>query len=43
MNLAYPIDDTVEIDGKAYELDMSFDNILRLLDLIQDKTIDDVT
>lgn len=43
MNLAYPLDDTVEINGKTYELDMSFNNILILFDLLQDKTIDDVT
>src|SRR5690625_1601397 len=43
MNLAYPLVDTVEINGKTYELDMAFDNILRLFDLIQDKEIDDIT
>ena len=43
MNLAYQLDDTVEINGKTYELDMSFNNILILFDLLQDKTIDDVT
>src|SRR5690625_582214 len=43
MNLAYPLADTVEINGKTYELDMSFNNILILFDLLQDKTIDDVT
>lgn len=43
MNLAYPLVDTVEINGKTYELDMSFNNILILFDLLQDKTIDDVT
>jgi|SRR5690625_512690 len=43
MNLAYPIDDTVEINGKTYVLDMAFDNILRLFELIQDKTLDEVT
>ena len=43
MNLAYPLDDTVKIDEKTYELDMAFDNILRLFDLIQDKTIDEIT
>ena len=42
MNLAYPIKDTAEIDGVTYELDMSFDNILRLFDLIKDETINDV-
>lgn len=40
-NLAYPIDDTAEIDGITYEIDMSFDNILRLFDLIEDKGIRD--
>ena len=40
MNLAYPLVDTVEIDGKTYELDMSFNNILILFDLLQDKTIE---
>ena len=43
MNLAYPLVDTVVIDEKTYELDMSFNNILILFDLLQDKTIDDVT
>ena len=43
MNLAYPLDDTVEIDGNKYVLNMAFDNILRLFDLIKDKEIDDVT
>ena len=43
MNLAYPLDDTVEINGKTYVLDMAFDNILRLFELIQDKTLDEVT
>lgn len=43
LQLAYPIDDTVDIDGVTYEMDMSFDNILRLIDLLNDKEIDDVT
>lgn len=42
-DLAYPLDDTVEIDGKTYELNMAFDNILRLIDLIEDKEIDPIT
>lgn len=41
LNLAYPIDDTVNINGTEYVVDMSFDNILRLIDLIEDKTIRD--
>lgn len=43
MNLAYPLDDTVEINGNKYVLNMAFDNILRLFDLLKDKEIDDVT
>lgn len=45
MNLAYPLenDDKVIIDGLEYRLDMSFDNILRLFDLLEDRTIDNVT
>lgn len=37
--LSYPLDDTVIIDGKIYQVDMSFDNILLLLDLINDEKI----
>jgi|SRR5690554_3360154 len=45
MNLAYPLenDDKVIIDGVEYQLDMSFDNILRLFDLLEDRTINNVT
>lgn len=43
MNLAYPLDDTVEINGNKYLLNMAFDNILRLFDLLKDKEIDDTT
>src|SRR5690606_15273779 len=43
MNLAYPLDDTVEIDGNKYVLNMAFDNILRLFELLKDKELDDVT
>ena len=45
MHLAYALenDDFVEIDGKKYEIDMSFDNILRLFDLLKDKSLNDVT
>lgn len=45
MNLAYPLenDDKVIIDGLEYQLDMSFDNILRLFDLLEDRTINNVT
>lgn len=43
MDLAYPLTDTVEIDGKTYKLDLSFDNVLRLIDMLNDKELDDVT
>lgn len=43
MDLAYPLTDTVEIDGKTYKLDLSFDNVLRLIDMLNDKQLDDIT
>lgn len=43
LQLAYPLTETVEIDGKTYELDMSFDNVLRLLDMLNDEELDDAT
>lgn len=43
MNLAYPIEDIAEIDGVTYELDMSYDNILRLFDLLKDDSLNDET
>lgn len=42
-SLAYPIDDVVEIDGQTYELDMSFDNVIRLIDMLNDDELDDIT
>lgn len=42
MNLAYPLESVAEINGVTYEIDMSFDNILRLLDLVKDKGLQDV-
>lgn len=43
MDLAYPLTDTVEIDRKTYKLDLSFDNVLRLIDMLNDKQLDDIT
>lgn len=40
-DLAYPLTDTVEIDGVTYELDLSFDNVLRLIDMLSDKELGD--
>lgn len=42
-DLAYPLDDTVEINGKTYKIDLSFDNVLRLIDMLSDDELDDVT
>lgn len=42
LNLAYPIDDTVYINEQAYTLDMSFDNVLRLFDLLNDDEVPDI-
>lgn len=43
LNLAYDIDDTIIIDGVKYIVDMSFDNILRLLDMLGDDDLQDAT
>lgn len=43
MDLAYPLTETVEIDGKTYKLDLSFDNVLRLIDMLNDKELSDIT
>ncbi len=43
VDLAYPLDDTVEIDGKTYKLDLSFDNVLRLIDMLNDDELNDIT
>lgn len=34
---------SVEINGLIYEVDMSFDNILRLVDMLNDNELDDLT
>ncbi|MER2172173.1 MAG: bacteriophage Gp15 family protein [Psychrobacillus psychrodurans] len=41
-SLAYPLVDTTEIDGVTYPLDLSFDNVLRLIDMLGDKELSDV-
>ena len=43
LDLAYPIDDSVVINGQEYQLNMAFDNVLRLIDMLGDREIDDVT
>lgn len=42
-NLAYPLIQTAVINGTTYEIDMSFDNILRLIDMLNDRTLTDRT
>ena len=39
MNLTEPLSETVMIGGKEYPLDLSYDNVLRLHELIADKAI----
>lgn len=41
-SLAYPLVDTTEIDGISYSIDLSFDNVLRLIDMLGDKELSDV-
>lgn len=41
-SLAYPLVDTTEVDGATYSLDLSFDNVLRLIDMLGDKELSDV-
>lgn len=36
-----PCDDEVQFDGQIYHVDMSFDNILDVFDILEDETIDD--
>lgn len=43
MDLAYPLTESVEIDGVEYPLNLAFDNVLRLIDLLGDKEINDIT
>lgn len=40
--MAYPLQNEVEIDGVTYTLDLSFDNVLRLFDMLNDKDISGV-
>lgn len=40
-DLAYPLTDTVEINGETYDLDLSFDNVLRLIDMLSDEGLHD--
>ncbi len=41
LHLAYSLEDTVEINGTTYDIDLSFDNVLRLYDLLNDSDVPD--
>lgn len=41
-SLAYPLLDTVEINGKEYKVNLAFDNVLRLIDMLNDDEINDL-
>src|SRR5690606_27361344 len=43
MDLGWPLDDTVEIDGQKYKLNLAFDNVLRLIDLMNDRRLNNIT
>lgn len=43
MKIAYPVKDSVEIDGVKYKLNLSFDNVLRMFDLLEDEELADIT
>lgn len=42
LSLGYPLENEIEINGKIYPVDMSYDNIIRLLDLLKDTDIDEL-
>lgn len=42
LNLAYPINDTVVIDDERYEINLAYDNVLRLFDMLHDDELTDV-
>jgi len=41
-SLAYPLVESTEVDGITYSLDLSFDNVLRLIEMLGDKELSDV-
>ena len=41
MKLQYPLLEKIEIDNEEYSIDMSFDNVLRLIDMLGDDGLDD--
>jgi len=43
LSLGYPLENEIEINGNIYPVDMSYDNIIRLFDLLEDKDIDSLS
>ena len=43
MQLQYRLEDTIEIDGIDYELDTSFDVVLRAIDCLGDEALSSLT
>lgn len=41
-DLAYPLEDVVNINGIDYKLDLAFDNVLKLIDLLADEDFNDI-
>lgn len=41
LSLKQPLDDTIEIEGQVYPLDLSFDNVLRWYELIEDESVNE--
>lgn len=39
LNLGYPIDDTIIINGKTHEINLAYDNVLRLFDMLNDENL----
>lgn len=41
-DLAYPLTESVEIDGEEFPLNLAFDNVLRLVDMLGDSELSDI-
>lgn len=40
LSLYYKLDDTIQIDGKDYHADLAFDNVLKIIDMLNDQIPD---
>lgn len=41
LSLAWGIDDHYDYNGETYAIDLSFDNVLRIIEIVEDKSIND--